>query len=117
LELNEELPLYILDLGGTLLVLFGQWLYDPHTLIVSEDSFERWVCDQNFFGKFSMRCSEPHGVVFQVKVEEVSFVQAERLTVPIWFKHLRQYVFFPGHGETLIRDLERADLIEPVSQS
>ena len=91
MNFNEELPLYILDLGGMLLILFGQWMFDPHTLIVSTNSFENWVCDQNFFAKFSLRGSSEQGIVFELRVEETSFIEAERLITPLRFNRLREY--------------------------
>jgi hypothetical protein len=111
-DFNEELPLYLLDLGGTLLILFGQWLFDPHTSIVPTDIFERWVCGENFFTRFSLRCSGKYGVVFEFRVEDSSFIRVEQLSCPLRFRRLREYQLLAGHGETLIRDLQNANLIE-----
>ena len=50
-DFNEELPLYLLDLGGMILVLFGQWMYDPHTLVARKEVFEGMeLCLQLFLG-------------------------------------------------------------------
>jgi len=78
-EFNEEHPLYILDVGETLLILFGPRLYDPHTLLVPAQVFDTWIPDKNFFADFSMRCYGEGGVVFEAKIEGDCFVRAEQL--------------------------------------
>ena len=111
IDFNEEFPLYLLDLGGKLLILFGQWLFDPHTLIVPANIFESWICDQNFFSRFSLRCFSETGSAFELKVEGRSFIPAERLPIPLRFKSLRECQLLLGQGETLIHDLQNANLI------
>ena len=56
-DFNEEPPLYVLDLGGMLLILFGQWLYDPNVMTAPDDIFEAWSYDKTFFSNFSLRCA------------------------------------------------------------
>jgi hypothetical protein len=111
-DFNEELPLYLLDLGGTILVLFGQWLFDPHTSVVPADVFEKWDCERNFFKNFSLRCFSEHGIVFEFRVEDPSFIRVEHLSYSFRFRHLREYQLLAGHAETLFSDLQNANVIE-----
>ena len=112
LDFNEELPLYLLDVGGALLLLFGQWLFDPHTLVAPKQAFESWTCDQNFFANFSMRCSREHGTVFEMRVEGCSLIQAERLRFPLTFRRLSEWQMLAGHGDTLVHDLQNAHVVD-----
>ena len=112
LDFNEELPLYFLDLGGMILVLFGQWMFDPHTLIAAEDVFDTWKCERTFFQSFSLRCLGARGKVFQLGVKGNCLVEAERLSCVPRFKQLRECQLVAGHSLTLIDDLRSAGIIE-----
>jgi hypothetical protein len=112
-DFNEEHPLYILDLDGIILVLFGQWIFDPHILVTSEEVFEAWNCNRAFFGTFSLRCLTTPGLVLRLTVEDAAFVEAQRLPSLLRFKQLRECQFVIGNEATLVRDLERGGLIEP----
>jgi hypothetical protein len=114
LDFNEEHPLYFLDVGGMILILFGQWLFDPNTLVAPDDVFDRWVCDENFFAQFSLRFSSDQGVAFELKVESPALVPAERLSHPVRFKSLRECQLIAGSSQSLVRDLEDAQVIHPV---
>ena len=109
---NEELPLYLLDLGGMILVLFGQWMFDPHTLIAPNEVFEAWNCDGAFFRDFSVRCHVARGTVLSLAVDGTAFVEARRLPSILTFKHLSECQLVAGHAATLIGDLEKSGLIE-----
>ncbi|MDD4892025.1 MAG: hypothetical protein PHU85_19055 [Phycisphaerae bacterium] len=85
---DEERPLYLLDVGGLILILFGQWLYDPTIVDVPEQVLDRWQCSANFFRKFTIRWSEVMGVVFHLTVEDDSFIAAQPLAVE--FNKLRE---------------------------
>jgi len=111
-DFNEEMPLYFLDLGtGTILIFFGQWLFDPHTLVVPDGLFEKWEPGREFFASFCMRCSIEHGFVFKLTSQGVSFAPAERLPRAVRFRWMRECVFFSGQGDTLISDLEMAGIV------
>jgi hypothetical protein len=110
-DFSEELPLYLLDLGGMILVLFGQWVFDPHTLIAQRDIFDAWNSNKSFFSNFSMRCHRSSGTVLQLTVGGSEFVEARRMPSAVRFKHLREYQLVTGNGATLITDLEKAGLI------
>ena len=110
-DFNEGLPLYILDLGGAILVLFGQWLFDPHTLVSPAGAFEKWTCEQNFFSDFSIRCSMQDDLVLELRVGSCSFVAAEQLQSPVSFNRLREYQLIAGRSEALLSDLSSAGLI------
>jgi hypothetical protein len=111
-DFNEELPLYLLDLGGMILVLFGQWMYDPHTLVARKEVFEAWNCAGAFFGNFSLRCLVAQGKVLQLVVGGTDFVEAQRLPSVISYKRLSECQLVPGNSETLIHDLAKGGLIE-----
>lgn len=104
--------MYLLDLGGMIMVLFGQWMYDPHTLVARKEIFEAWNCTGAFFRSFSLRCVAARGTVLQLVVEGTGFVEAERLACSIRFTRLSEYQLVPGHGATLIHDLAKGGLIE-----
>jgi hypothetical protein len=114
LDFNEEHPLYLLDVGGMILILFGQWLFDPHTLIAPPEVFDNWVCEENFFANFSLRYANERGAVLELKVESPALVAAERLSNRIRFKSLRECQIIAGHSQSLIRDLQNAQMIHPV---
>ena len=106
--------LFILDVGGMILILFGQWLYDPNTLVAPDDVFDRWVCEESFFAQFSLRFASDQGVAFELKVESPALVPAERLRHPVQFKSLRECRLIAGSSQSLVRDLENAQVIHPV---
>jgi hypothetical protein len=108
---NEELPLYFLDLGGMILVLFGQWMYDPHTLVARKEVFEAWNCERAFFGNFSLRCLADSGKVLQLVVGGTDFVEAQRLPTAICFKRLNECQLVAGQAATLIHDWAKGGLI------
>lgn len=110
---NEELPLYLLDLGGLIMILFGEWMFDPNTLIAPADVFEMWHSEEAFFARFTLRCSAD-GNVFRLAVEGNSFMQAQRLPANLRFKRLRECLVFDGNGATLVDDLRKAGIAEIV---
>jgi hypothetical protein len=112
INFNEELPLYLLDLGEEILILFGQWLFDPHTTVMSADIFESWKCEQGFFTSFSMRCSLTNGNVFEMSVREALFTKTQRLNQPLKFQYLHEMQLIRGSGKTLVADLQSAGLIQ-----
>jgi hypothetical protein len=112
-DFNEELPLYLLDLGGLILVLFGQWMFDSYTLVTPEGIFQEWDCQRNFFRSFSLRCSPEHGIVFRLSVGGTELVEAHQLPFMVRFKQLRECQFFARHWEAFIQDLDKAGMIEP----
>lgn len=107
-DFNDEYPLYLIDTGGTLLILFGQWIYD---LIVPESTFEKWKSDESFFQKLRLRCSTKHGIAFGLEAEGEFFVPVQRLTDPIRFTKLSECQFIPRSGKTLQDDLRKAGLV------
>ena len=109
-DFNEELPLYVLDLGGTLLVLFGQWVFDPHTLVVSEAIFKTWKYDSAFFQSFSLRCLAARGQVFRLEVKGDAFAQAEQLPSTLKFKQLRESQFITRRSPSVVADLVNAGI-------
>jgi hypothetical protein len=113
-DLNEEVPLYFLDLGGMVLILFGPWMLDPHALIASAGICEEWNCEKMFFRTFSLRCLASEGTVFQLSVESADFLAAEPLPAALRFKRLRECELIHGQSTTLLRDLESAGIIEPT---
>jgi len=117
-EFDETMPLYLLDPGdGMILILFGQWMYDPNTLEAPEETFAAWG-NQSFFRCFSLRRFSGEGrvgegTVFRLEVEGTEFVEAQKLP-PLKFKWLAESVLFRGTAATLIQDMERAGLIETM---
>ena len=111
LDFNEEHPVYLLDVGGMILILFGQWLFDPHTLVAPPDVFDRWVCEENFFASFSLRYAGEEGLALELKVEPPALVPAERLRHAIRFKSLRECQLIAGSSQSLVRDLANAQVI------
>jgi len=114
LDFNEELPLYLLDVGDKILILFGQWLYDPHMLIVPDSIFENWDNNGSFFGKFSLSCSVMRGIVLSLTVEGSSYIPAQRLSHRLKFKKLHELQLINRSGQTLIDDLRGSGIVESV---
>ena len=113
-DFNNEHPLYLLDLGDAALVLFGQWVFDPHSLIAPEEMFERWNCETAFFADFSLRYLAPEGKILQLVVEGDSLLEAERLPTVVRFKRLNECELLVGGGSSMIERLEKGGLIEPA---
>jgi hypothetical protein len=112
-DFNEELPLYVLDLGGTILVLFGQWLFDPNVTVLSDQICKSWNWRESFFSAFTIRWSETTGTVFELKVENESYVRAQYLPSNIKFTTLKECQAVRGQLRTLASDLQKAGMIEP----
>ena len=109
---NEELPLYILDAGNFVIVLFGQWLYDPHVLLSNESTFETWDSRNEFFARFSLKRSIHTGIVFELKINDCSFIKAERLPDDLSFRTLKEcQVILRGKG-SVVDDLRKAGVVE-----
>jgi hypothetical protein len=113
-DFNEEHPLYLLEVEDAILILFGQWMYDPHTPIAPEGVFESWNCNRFFFEKFTLKGFVERGTMSQLAVEGSCFVEARKLPPDIKFTKLREFQFVKGRGATLIGDLQNAGLIESV---
>ena len=111
LDFNEELPLYILDTGKAVMILFGQWLYDPSVMNCSKVIFDNWDCERAFFADFDIRCSAKSGEAFQFSVQKSTFIEARRLSDRLQFKSLRECQVIPRGSETLLVDLEKTGLI------
>ena len=113
-EFNDELPLYILDVGTEILVLFGQWLYDPHTLAATETTFKAWENSASFFQKFTLRCSAETGIVLRLEVEDSGYVGAALLPPGLRFKQLRECQLVSKSHDALLVDLERAGIVDQL---
>lgn len=111
-SVNEEHPLFLLDVGGLIMILFGEWLYDPCTLIAPKSVFENWDGEDVFFGKFVLRCAPVDGTVLRLTVEDDSFIRAQRLPPNLRFRRLRECLVVEGSGVTLIDDLRKAGIAE-----
>jgi len=109
-DFNEEVPLYVLDLGGVILLLFGQWLFDPHVVVASERILEVWAHERCFFADFTIRFSPETGMVFKLTVDSDRFAAAQVLTMERAFKRLRECEVIAGGAGTLTRDLQSAGL-------
>lgn len=114
MDFNEEYPLYILDVGQELLVVFGQWIFDPHTLITSTATFKAWHCDQAFFAQFALTYNQDTGQVFKLTTENASFIQAQRFSHPLRFKRLSECQFIKKQSSDLKRNLQDAGLLLPA---
>jgi hypothetical protein len=111
LDFNEELPLYFLDIGKFILVLFGQWFSDPHTLIASKEMFTGWS-DQTFFTQvFSLDFNKKSGKVSKLEIKDTGFIQAQRLHYPIKLRRLSECELIQKHSEDIIQNLRNAGLI------
>lgn len=111
-DFNDELPLYLLQAGDIILILFGQWLYDPHILFAPDGAFQCWDSDGLFFKHFTIRWSTDSGIVFNFVVRDKSFIKSVCLPNGLRFTALRECQVISGHGETIIDDLRKANLIE-----
>ncbi|HVT88897.1 MAG TPA: hypothetical protein VHD56_08605 [Tepidisphaeraceae bacterium] len=111
MESNEESPLYLLDVGGALLILFGPWLNDPHVLKVQHSTINKWDCEHSFFTNFTIRCDDQTGIVFELSVETEIFIEAQCITTPLRFKQLRESQLVVGGSETLVHDLENVGIL------
>jgi hypothetical protein len=109
---SDEMPLYVLALGDVILILFGQWMYDPHVVIASNQACDKWSRADAFFKNFSLRWSAQDGVVFELKLNDESFVPCERLPSSLSFTIAKECQAICGRGETVMDDLEKAGLIE-----
>lgn len=103
---NEEFPLYIFPLDGYILIIFGQWLYDPNVTIIPEDIFEKWNCNRSFFSSFEVRFHENSGMVLALRINGDSFCPVKPLPHDIKFKTLRECQILSGNSNTLIHDMQ-----------
>jgi len=109
---RDEFTIYFLDVGGSILVLFGEWLFDPHTTVVSEGVFSKWECQKEFYSRFSLRGFAETRTVFELVVEGEDFIPAQVLKQDVRFKRLREFELIPGSGETLMQSLRAAGIAE-----
>lgn len=114
LKINEEIPLYFLDVGGSIMICCGEWLFDPHTLRARETVFEAWDGGLQFFANFTVRCDPVRGSVYAFYVEGGDFVPAQRLPCELKFNHLLECMVIPSAGGSLIEDLRLAGIAEPI---
>ena len=111
-KFNEEMPFYLLNLGETWLALFGQWVFDPHTLSAPKATLDEWQCEQGFFKDFSLRCLARRGVVLHLSVTGTEILPARRLPPSVKFSRLLECQSVPRRNATLIEDLMQAGLVE-----
>jgi hypothetical protein len=71
-EVRDEGPKLFLDTGAGVLVLFGQWLLDPHVVTseMSEDAPE-----EEWFREFEMVRAPRSGIVFSFKAHSTQTVR------------------------------------------
>ncbi len=100
-EFNEELPLYLLDVGEFVLRLFGQWLYDPHVLVADDTIFSEWAPEQMFFQHFQLRCAATTATVLELKVLNRKFIQCQKLTKHVQFKEMSDYLLINKTDECI----------------
>jgi len=88
---DEENPLFILRIAeGKALVLFGQWLYDPNIMAVSDRTFEAWKGQESFFSSFTLRRAVKSGTALKLHVHGNAFTPAEHLDLNTFFSELRE---------------------------
>jgi hypothetical protein len=112
-DFNEALPLYILDLGGRIAVLFGQWLSDPHTLVVEEKHFENWK-QNSFFRGISVRSLRATGLALQCRITDTELIQATRLPAALTFLRLQECEFIESSEMSVVQALNSAGLVAPI---
>ena len=110
-KFNEELPLYFLDIGSLTVVLFGQWLYDPHTADIPEDVFEEWDCENEFFDSFTLWRDQNGGKVLKLSVSGRTFAPSQKIKLPTHLKRMQESEVIEGNNADLIRTLECAGLM------
>ena len=110
-DFDEENPIYLLDFSRAALILFGQWLYDPHTLLCSEAAFDTWDCGRRFFSSFEVSYVSGSGDVLSLKVTAPGHVDVEPLVQDLRFKRLRECEIVPRTQAGLVADLRTAGLI------
>jgi hypothetical protein len=111
---NETIPVYFLDLGGTILTLGGQWIADVPEM--PDEHFEKWAesAAASFFARqFTLRGHSKLGLVFSLRVSEPCLIPTRPTQVPLQFNRLRRFEIFDGSADTLIQDLQRVGLAEP----
>lgn len=110
--LGEEHPMFFLDVGqNTIVILYGECLYDPNVIEVSEALFESWRSSEEFYSKFSLRRAPASGVVFRLRPEGSSFVPAVTLPGKLRFLRMQESLVIPGNSEMLLKALEQAGII------
>lgn len=109
---NDELPLYIFDEREYILILFGQWLYDPHVLTVSDQIFDRWDNEHEFFSTFTLRFSKDMGVALELEIYGQSFTKTEYLPFEPKFRKLLECQLIHKTEGSLIIDLRNAGVVE-----
>lgn len=109
---GNDFLVYFFDVGGAILILFGQWLFDPHVVIAPSDTLENWDCEREFFAKFSMRCWADPKIVLKLSVDGDRTVPAQPLRNRLKFNRLHEWELIPGHGATLLQDLRNAGVAD-----
>ncbi|HWB60630.1 MAG TPA: hypothetical protein VG733_14140 [Chthoniobacteraceae bacterium] len=109
--------LYLLDVDGMILLLFGEWMFDPYALIVDEESFERWDPKEAFFKNFTVRYLAENGNVLNLRVHDGSLIKAEPLPCILDSDGVCECRLFPGSATTVLDDMAKAGLIEDKSKN
>ena len=110
-EASEEIPMYVLETEEHVLCLAGQWLYDPHTTVCSEELSGRWRMEQEFFRAVELRAILEHGIVLRMLPLEAAFVPVQTLA-PLKWKQLRECELAGASGDGVLAGLRQAQLIE-----
>lgn len=108
---NEELPLYILDIGnGSIMLLFGQWVFDPHTLIAADDLTDNWDATTSFFKEFIIRAHMESGTVLELSPTSPAVINAEVIEQPLRFQSLKEIQILKGFSTTILQDLAQSEI-------
>jgi len=110
-EASEEIPIYVLDTGERVLCLAGQWLYDPHTTVCSEELSDRWKMEQEFFRSIELRAILAEGIVLRLRPLEAEFLPVQKLA-PVKWKQLRECELASASADGVLDALRGAQLIE-----
>lgn len=113
---GNDFLVYFLDVGGAILILFGQWLFDPHIVIAPVDTFDSWWnSDREFFKQFTMRCWTDPQVVLKLTVDTALMIPAQPVSDRLKFNRLHEWELIPGHGPTLLQDLRNAGIADVLA--
>jgi YD repeat-containing protein len=112
-EQDEELPLFMLDIGGAVTVLFGQWLDDPDIVDASESLHRAIGPRVGFFETFELRFASCSGIALGLKATGNGLVKAETVAFTPRFKRLRECEVIPGRSGSLAQDLVAAGITHP----
>jgi len=109
---NPDHPVYFLDVGGKIMILFGQWLSHPAIATVWDEPGFDWNIEECFLEDFKLSVHAESAMVLELASATSNFVPLQPSKAPVRFTRLREFEMIDGGAQTLIEDLRRAGIAQ-----